>query len=274
MSAPGWMSRRAASMLLMSLCVASLPAVAGPRGGETDGVVPPPDRAGQPAAPITVTTPGSSDVTTVGVDLTVPEAVVELVPNIERGKVLADRCATCHGATGAGLGTVVPKLAGLDLGYLKKQTEDLRSGARVPAAAAATVYQELTDQDILDVSAYFESSTRYREPRDALAAAKGKKLYLEGRVEDEVPPCVSCHGSRGDGYVGVIAGGFPGVGAQRAEYVVAQLLAYRAGTRTTDHNGMMQYATKNLDEGDIQSLGSYIQGLVPEGVVAVPKSTP
>lgn len=274
MSASAWMWRRAASVLLVSSFIVAIPAVAAPPEGKPERVSPKPETWVPDPKSVIVSAPVSADMAPDAAGLALPEAVVQLVPDLARGQVLADRCSTCHGPTGAGLGTAVPKLAGLDIGYLQTQTENLRSGARVPAAAAAEVYRELTDQDILDLAAFFQSSTRYREPRDALAAAKGRKIYLEGRVEDEVPPCVSCHGSRGDGYGAVIVGGFPGIGAQRSEYIVQQMLAYRAGTRTTDHNGMMRYAAKSLDDADIDSLAAYIQGLVPEGVVALPKSTP
>lgn len=275
MSASTWMSRRAASVLLLSLCIASLPALAGPRGGSPEPVAPPVERVPAEAAPINVTTPVAADVTTVGPDGSIPESVVVLVPQPERGKLLAERCASCHGEAGVGMGTLAPKLAGLDAAYLQKATQDLRSGARTTAPEAGTTYKDLTDQDIVDLSAFFAASIRYREPRgDAAIASKGKKLYLMGRVADDLPPCVSCHGSRGDGYVGVIPGGLPGIGAQRSEYIAAQLRAYRDGARTTDHNGMMKFATTHLDEGDVQALATYIQGLVPEGVVAPPKAAP
>ena len=84
----------------------------------------------------------------------------------------------------------------------------------------------------------------------------GERLALYGRWSDEVPGCVQCHGERGSG-VGAM---FPPLAGQPAGYIVAQLQAWKLGTRKGEPLGLMQGIAGRLSEQDMRGVGEYFAG--------------
>ena len=72
------------------------------------------------------------------------------------GKAKSALCGSCHGVDGNSALAMNPKLAGQGAGYLYKQLVEFKSGARQNATMAAMV-MSLSDQDMLDLSAYYAS---------------------------------------------------------------------------------------------------------------------
>jgi len=134
----------------------------------------------------------------------------------EDGKDIYVVCAPCHGPEGqGGGGGDYPRLAGFSTEYLINQLRafKLRERINIPMFPF-TVERELTDQDILDVSAYITEmklETRLPDmgedvdgyvrllaakqvlqiPRAEGDVDKGAALYKEG--------CARCHGEKGEG---------------------------------------------------------------------------
>jgi cytochrome c553 len=54
---------------------------------------------------------------------------------------------------------------------------------------------------------------------------------------------------------------YPRLSGQYAEYVAAQLKAFRDGTRTNDPNGMMRGVAARLTEQQIRAVAEYAAGL-------------
>ena len=77
-------------------------------------------------------------------------------PDIEAGRIKAKPCNTCHGRDGIGTLPMFPNLAGQKATYLEKQLKDFRSGIR-KSEVMKIVVKNLSDQDIKDLAAYFES---------------------------------------------------------------------------------------------------------------------
>ena len=87
--------------------------------------------------------------------------------SVKRGELLAKTgdagrtlpCATCHGEGLKGLGDVFPPLAGRSAAATARQLYDFKSGARDGrnAIAMKPVVARLTDQDIVDLTAYIAS---------------------------------------------------------------------------------------------------------------------
>jgi len=75
------------------------------------------------------------------------------------GKGKAAVCAACHGADGIGIGPTFPNLAGQKEAYLAAQLEAFKSGERKggQSATMAPMAAGLSDQDMLDLAAYFSS---------------------------------------------------------------------------------------------------------------------
>ena len=108
----------------------------------------------------------------------------------------------------------------------------------------------------------------------------GEKLYRSGDTARGVPACMACHGPAGAGNPGPA---YPHVAGQQAWYVARRLEEYRSGVTTLsdpkDFN-IMAMVAKSLTDEEIQSLGSYLQGLhdradeAADGEVAAAKATP
>ena len=72
------------------------------------------------------------------------------------GKAKAAVCAACHGPAGVSVNPAWPSLAGQQPVYLAKQIRLFRDGERVELTMQPFV-QNLSDQDIDDIAAYYAS---------------------------------------------------------------------------------------------------------------------
>jgi len=73
-----------------------------------------------------------------------------------RGKDLSVDCADCHGVDGLG-DDEVPALAGLDEAYQIEQLMAYKSGERTDEEAMVMYAEELSEQDMADLAAYYSS---------------------------------------------------------------------------------------------------------------------
>ncbi len=75
------------------------------------------------------------------------------------GKTKAAICAACHGIDGVAISALYPNLKGQNAPYLESAIKAYRDGQRQGGMAAqmAPMVQGLSDQDIADLAAYFES---------------------------------------------------------------------------------------------------------------------
>jgi cytochrome c553 len=79
---------------------------------------------------------------------------------------------------------------------------------------------------------------------------------------DMAAQCAACHGEAGVS----VAADIPNLAAQKADYIVAQLEAFRAGERT---NPLMNAIAAQLDDGQIESLAAHfsaLPGAAPDAV--------
>ena len=165
------------------------------------------------------------------------------------GKSKAAPCAACHGADGNSASGQFPVLAGQTARYLYLELKDFKEGRRSDPAMAQFV-AKLSREDMLDLADYFAA----QKPKplafraDAARVARGKKKA------DEVL-CTMCH-------LGGFAGQneIPRVAGQHTEYVIKQLKAFKARTRTNDAGSMTSVA-QTITEQDIEDLAHYISTL-------------
>jgi cytochrome c553 len=183
----------------------------------------------------------------------------------EAGKAKSAVCAACHGADGNSAAGMFPKLAGQGEPYFIKQLADMKSGKRnVPQMTAFLA--TLTEQDYADLAAYYAGQKIKLGAAKADLVEAGQSVYRAGNPESGVAACAGCHGANG---VGVAEAGFPALGGQHAEYIEAQLKAFRAAgrgdesgaKRDNDPNMMMRGAAARLSDSEIKALASYISGL-------------
>ena len=117
-----------------------------------------------------------------------------------RGQSISNMvCQKCHGPMGQSEESDKPSLAGQIPNYTTLQLAAFRAKLR-PGEVMWQVAAKLSDQDIVDLAAYFAAQP-VRGPWEANAAlmAKGEQFYAVGAVERNVTACVVCHGEGGRG---------------------------------------------------------------------------
>lgn len=179
------------------------------------------------------------------------------------GEQKAVTCSACHGADGNSMVPMFPKLAGLGEKYLLQQMQHIRSGLR-PVAQMAGQVDNLSDQDLADIAAFYSAKPRSTEKADPAVVALGEKVYRAGVADRNVAACIACHGAKGNGNA---PAGFPALSGQHADYVSAQLKAYRKGYedptgRVTDGDiKIMRSNAFGLSDMEIEAVAAYVSGL-------------
>ncbi len=171
-------------------------------------------------------------------------------------------CAACHGADGNSVAPTNPKLAGQFAEYLQKQLRDfMPQKGKKPARESAVMNgmaANLSDTDVQVIASYYAGqSLKPAAAGNKDLAAEGQKLWRGGDAARGVPACAGCHGPSGAG----IPAEFPRLGGQYAEYVAAQLQAFRSGARANDPGGMMRGVAAHLGDPQIRALAEYVAGL-------------
>ena len=172
-------------------------------------------------------------------------------------------CAACHGADGNSPAPNFPKIAGLGEKYLLQQLQYIRDGLR-PIPEMLGQLDNMSDQDLADIAAFYNEQSRSIQQADADMLALGEKVYRAGVAERNVAACIACHSAQGDGND---PAGFPALGGQYAEYIAAQLRAYRqgyedpAGRVTDGDTRIMRSNAFGLSDMEIDAVAAYISGL-------------
>ncbi|PRD29111.1 UNVERIFIED_CONTAM: cc4 [Trichonephila clavipes] len=186
------------------------------------------------------------------------QAAGSLVGDAEAGKAKTAVCGACHAADGNSAAPNFPKLAGQGERYLLKQMHDIKGGKRTVLEMTGLL-DNLSEQDMADIAAYFASQKMSVGAADPQLVAAGEALFRGGKVEEGMPACTGCHSPNGAGNA---PAAFPHLGGQHAQYVAKQLTDFREGNRTNDGDSMIMRAiAAKLSNKDIQAVSSYIQGL-------------
>lgn len=192
-----------------------------------------------------------------------PLAMPKGDPVVGREKAESERCIECHGVDGHGAGHAnstegkFAKLAGQYPDYILKQIRDFRSGAR-KHDQMAIMARSVSDEDVLDIAAYFGSQTRMNG-QDGDRHELGKALFEKGDPARGLLACASCHGVNGKGLEGNRLA--PVVGGQEWRYLDKQLRDWRAGDRRNNADGVMNKVTSGLTDKEIEALADYLSGI-------------
>lgn len=176
-------------------------------------------------------------------------------PDLAAGEAKAAMCAACHTADGSRGAATYPILQGQHPQYLAKQLTEFKEGVRKNAVMTGMA-AALTPEDIRNISAFYagkKAKDGFAKNKDIVAL--GEKIYRGGIAKKTVPACAACHGPTGAG----IPAQYPRLGGQHADYVKAQLTAFRQGDRT--NNASMTSIAANLSDKEIDALSDYIAGL-------------
>lgn len=160
-------------------------------------------------------------------------------------------CFTCHGLDGMGDGVSVPRLAGLDAGYLQKQLADYSAGTRRDKVMQP-VARWLDDRDQIAVARWY-AALPVAAPQQP--AGPPPAIWLNGAPERGVIACASCHGADGMG-----AGlGNPAVAGQPGAYTIDQLRRWKRGERRNDPRGVMAVAASGLSEAETRTIAAWLE---------------
>jgi cytochrome c553 len=176
-----------------------------------------------------------------------PLMPITLQGDPERGAVIAQTCTGCHGIPGYFNATPayhVPKLGGQNADYIEVALQGYRRGTRSHDTMQAQA-ASLSDQDIADVAAYFESFKGKPETGRARASAAEREA---GRAK--VATCAACHGP-----VGVAAAPqWPNLAGQHESYLLAALKQYKDGRR---RDLVMNPLIEQLDEQALEEIAAF-----------------
>lgn len=180
-------------------------------------------------------------------------------PDLAKGKEsFAAVCAACHGENGNSTIGTFPSLAGQHPQYIVKQLEEFKSGKRVDPTGAMEGMAALleTPQDMANVAAWLAS----QKPALGVATeqelvALGERIFRGGVPDRKIAACAGCHSPNGAG----IPAQYPRLSGQLVEYTIAQLNAFRDGSRANSQQ-MTDVAAK-LNDREIKAVADYIAGL-------------
>lgn len=168
-------------------------------------------------------------------------------------------CIGCHGIPGyqASFPEVhkVPMIAGQNAKYIAAALAAYKKGDRKHPTMRG-IAETLTDQDIADLSAYYEAEGG---PRAELAA-EPKSASPEVAELLKKGNCTACHGAN---YSKPIDGSYPKLSGQHADYLYVALKAYKVdkGALVGRGNAIMAAQVKPYSPAELKAMASYLASL-------------
>ncbi|MCG2591326.1 cytochrome c4 [Ramlibacter sp. XY19] len=164
-------------------------------------------------------------------------------------------CAACHGAGGNSGTPANPKLAQQHPDYIVKQLQEFKSGKRQNPIMQGFAAQ-LTDADMKNIAAYVGGQKgKAGFAKDKELVASGEKIYRGGIANRAVAACAGCHSPNGAG----VPSQYPRLSGQHADYIAAQLVAFREGGRK--NSAQMTAIASKMNDREIKAVADYIAGL-------------
>ncbi len=170
-----------------------------------------------------------------------PAPAQALKGDAKRGAVLSDTCMGCHGIAGyrnAYPSFHVPKLGGQHPEYVVLALQGYKNKTRFHKTMHAQAVS-LTDQDMLDIAAFFASEGGIEKAGSPVGTAPPKAAT-----------CVACHGEGGIS----VATNWPSLAGQHEDYLVHALNEYKTGVRK---DPVMGSQAIGLTPEEIEELAAY-----------------
>ncbi|MEJ8852399.1 c-type cytochrome [Variovorax rhizosphaerae] len=196
------------------------------------------------------TTPPKASAGTTNVVLTRDMAKSGAGDAVGRGATIAvQQCSMCHGAQGMSEANA-PNLAGQYPEVVIKQLHDYKRGDRV-SAIMQNLAQKLTDKDIADIAAYYDSLPKARAAIVQAGEADAPVLVRVGDPMRNIVPCLSCHGGI-DHKIGA-----PWLEGMPKEYLLKEMRAFASGARRNDSFGQMRNMVRPMTPEEIDSVAEF-----------------
>ena len=158
-------------------------------------------------------------------------------------------CFACHGPQGNPILPGIPALAGQNARYIYLQLRDFQEGRR-SNEQMSPMAKDLTRDEMRALGTFFAAQKNVPLPFQPDNA----KAVL-GKAKADETLCSMCHQGGFSGQNDI-----PRVAGQPFDYIVAQLRAFKAKTRTNDA-GNMTSVSSTLSDDDIVNVAHYIAGL-------------
>ena len=160
-------------------------------------------------------------------------------------------CFTCHGLDGQGDGVSVPRLAGLDAGYLQKQMEDYASDIRHDATMTP-IARRLDQRQRRAVAQWYAMMPA---PASNVAPSPAPAVWMRGDPSRGVPACAACHGPSGLG----VGPGNPAIAGQPSAYTIDQIERWRKAERRNDPRSVMAQAVAGLTDAETVAIARWLE---------------
>jgi len=172
-------------------------------------------------------------------------------------KIDSQLCSICHGRGGTTTNELFPQLAGQPMPYFIAQMKAFRNKSRSEENAKRFMWgisSRLSDQDIEELASFYQKQIPLslgkisNQPQYDL----GKNIFTNGLLDKAVPPCMACHGEKGEGSELT-----PRLGGQHAAYLKRQLNVFYGNERPAAL--AMHEVVKGLSSSDIDAIAQYLQ---------------
>jgi len=194
-----------------------------------------------------------------------------LAQSVEAGQKKVAMCIGCHGIPGyqSSFPEVhkVPMIAGQNAKYIAASLTAYAKGERKHPTMGG-IAKSLSDQDIADVSAFYEAQGKAvagpAVPEVAVpASAQVAELLNKGA-------CASCHGAN---FSKPIDGAYPKIAGQHADYLDVALKSYQTtGNAVVGRgNAIMAGQVKQFSHAELKAMAKYLASL-PGELHTVPQS--
>jgi cytochrome c553 len=194
-----------------------------------------------------------------------------LAQDAARGETKAAMCIGCHGIVGyqASFPQVhkVPMISGQGAEYIVSSLNAYKKGERKHPTMKG-IATSLTDQDMADLAAYYEKhgAASVKAVADTPAvqpSAEVAALLTKGA-------CSSCHGAN---YSKPIAGTYPKLAGQHADYLYVSLMAYhtKGNPSLGRANAIMAGQVAQFKPAELKAMAKYL-GSLPGELRTVPQS--
>jgi cytochrome c553 len=170
-------------------------------------------------------------------------------------------CIGCHGIKGyqASFPEIhkVPMISGQSAKYIAAALNAYKTGDRKHPTMRG-IADSLSDQDITDISAYYEAHGK--ESGKTLADKPNVEPNAQVAALLQKAACASCHGAN---LSKPIDPSYPKIAGQHADYMFVALKAYKGGNNQTvgRSNGVMGAIAKQFSNDELKALSKYVSSL-------------
>ena len=194
----------------------------------------------------------------------------EVKGDAKAGEKKIAMCIGCHGIQGyqASFPEIykVPKISGQGAKYIVSALSAYKKGDRKhPTMRGVT--DNLSDQDMADLAAYYESHGKVDGAMVSVKATEGSAKAAELVKKGA---CVSCHG---DNFSKPIDPSYPKIAGQHGDYLFVALKSYKTDNnpKVGRANGIMGGVVKQFSNAELKELAGYVSAL-PGELKTVPQS--